>query len=258
MFQSSNSIAEIGLDALALKPREVDLSIATSLPVETVVIDYEGRKCVPTRDRLESLAAEKTVVVTVPIRADGFDPLGDDSSFETIPESVGCTLVAGNPAYLDDHERDRAVAPRLGTALERYPSSWVGTEGVERIAMATGATQYELLTATTERDLVSLRAAGFSGSISVYAPTVVSPDDDALLDAVGEYVSRRRPVADRIPPDARTDANASGRVRDVLLDAGTKYALAGTERDVRQRIDALRDAGATTIVGYPAAGLESQ
>lgn len=253
---TTSTVARAGLDAIALKPAECDVSRATSIPAETLAIDYEGREHVPEPETLETLAEDADVLVTTPVRADGFDPLGDDSLLERLPESVGRVLVAGHPAYLTDEERERAVAPRLGAALEADPEAWVGTESVERIAMATGATQYDLLSRTTERELRALRSAGFAGDVAIYAPTVLSDDEDAILDAVGAYVARRRPVVEALPDDAPTDASASGRTREVLLEAAADYALVGSPEDVREQTDALREAGATTVVGYPAWGLD--
>ncbi|WP_049926521.1 DUF7388 family protein [Halopiger goleimassiliensis] len=252
----SSPLARAGLDAVALKPAECDVSSADALPVETVAIDYEGREHVPDPATLASLASEATVRVTTPVRADGFDPLGDDSVLAALPEAVDRILVAGHPAYLSATERDRAVAPRLGAALESAPEAWVGTESVERIAMATGATQYDLLTRRTERELRALRQAGFEGEVAVYAPVVLTEAEDDILDAVGPYVARRGPVAEALPDDAPVDATATGRAREVLLAAAEDYALVGDETAVAERASALREAGATTVVGYPARGLE--
>ena len=127
-----STVARAGLDAIALKPAECDVSAAASLPVETVAIDYEGREHLPGRETLATLADETEVLLTTPVRADGFDPLGDDSLVADLPATVGRVLVAGHPAYLTDAERDRAVAPRLGAALEAEPDAWVGTESVDR------------------------------------------------------------------------------------------------------------------------------
>ncbi|WP_323171103.1 luciferase [Natrialba sp. PRR66] len=257
---TTSSVARAGLDAIALKPAECAVERAASLPVETIAIDYEGHDHVPDRRTLEALSADATVRLTTPVRADGFDPLGDDSLAAELPAGVERILVAGHPAYLTDDERNRAVAPRLGAALETNPDSWVGTESVERIAMATGATQYDLLSRTTMRELRALRAATFDGDIAVYAPTVLADEDDAILDAVGDYVARRRPVAAALPDDGDediTDSRATGRTREVLLAAAEDYALVGTEAAVREQTDALREAGATTVVGYPARELEA-
>ncbi|ELY99204.1 DUF7388 family protein [Natrialba asiatica] len=261
---TTSTVARAGLDAVALKPAECNVERATSLPVETIAIDYEGHDHVPDRRTIEALSADATVRLTTPVRADGFDPLGDDSLAAELPSGVERILVAGHPAYLTDDERDRAVAPRLGAALETAPDSWVGTESVERIAMATGATQYDLLSRTTMRELRALRAATFDGDIAVYAPTVLTADEDAILDAVGDYVARRRPVAAALPDDGDedgdrtvTDSRATGRTREILLAAAEDYTLVGTETAVRERTDALREAGATTVVGYPARELEA-
>ncbi len=254
---SESAVARAGLDAVALKPTECDLTNAHSVPLDTIAIDYEGREHLPDWRTLESLASNSRVLLTTPVRADGFDPLGDDSLASEIPDSVGRVFVAGHPAYLTEEERARAVAPRFGAALERTPDAWIGTESVERIAMATGATQYDLLSRGTKRELRALRAAGFMGEIAIYAPTVLTADEDAVLDAVGAYVSRRKPVRRALPDDASTDSNATGRAREILLDGVREYALVGTEADVRAQVNSLREAGATTIVGYPARGLES-
>lgn len=256
MLTSASAVSRAGLDGIAVKPAECDVSSVAAVPIETIAIDYEGREHLPDRETLAALAAETNVRLTTPVRADGFDPLGDDSLLAEVPDEVGRIFVAGHSAYLTDEEQTRAVAPRLGTALESEPDAWVGTESVERIAMATGATQYDLLSRTTERDLRAIRAAGFDGDVAVYAPTVFSADEDTVLDALGGYVARRRPVARALPAGASTDASAVGRAREVLLAAVTDYALAGNERTVGERVGALREAGATTVVGYPARGLE--
>jgi hypothetical protein len=254
---TTSTVARAGLDAIALKPAECDVSAAASIPVETIAIDYEGREHLPDPAVLESLSTETDVLVTTPVRADGFDPLGDDSVLAELPPAVSRVLVAGHPAYLTEDEQARAVAPRLGAALEGDPDAWVGTESVERIAMATGATQYDLLSRSTARELRALRAAGFDGDLAVYAPAVLTDDDDDVLDAVGAYVSRRRPVSAALPEDASIDSRADGRAREVLLKAVQDYALVGTEDEIRAQTDALREAGATTVVGYPARGIEA-
>ncbi|MFU8870026.1 luciferase [Natronococcus sp.] len=253
---TTSTVARAGLDGIALKPAECDVSLAASIPAETIAVDYEGRDHLPAPSVLESLSTDADVLVTTPVRADGFDPLGDDSLLAELPSTVGRVLVAGHPAYLTDEERERAVAPRLGAALETDPDAWVGSESVERIAMATGATQYDLLSRSTPRELRALRAAGFEGDLAVYAPAVFADEDDAVLDAVGDYVARRRLVARALPEDCATDSSATGRAREVLLKAAGDYALVGTEREVSEQTDALREAGATTVVGYPARGLD--
>jgi hypothetical protein len=270
MLTTGETVAETGLDGAALKPAECDVSRAVELPFETVAIDYEGAEHLPGADTLARIATEKEVRLTTPVRAAGFDPLGDDIRYDEIPEGVRRVAVAGHPAYLSDEERRKAVAPRLKAAVERDPTAWIGTEGVERLALATGATQFELLSRTTERDLRALRAAGFDGELAVYAPTVLTEDEDEVLDAVGGYVARRGPVADALPEGvveqgstahqtesggAATDATATGRAREVLSAASRDYALVGTPEAVGERVAALKDAGADLVVGYPARGV---
>ncbi|MFC4360068.1 luciferase [Halobium salinum] len=248
-------VALAGLDAVALKPAECDVRRALDLPLDTVTVDYEGREHVPDRETLATLAAEKRVRLTTPVRADGYDPLGDGELLAEIPDEVGRVVVAGHPAYLTDEERGRPVAPRLGAAREAAPDAWVGTEGVERVALAAGGPQYELLSRSTERDVRALRAAGFDGEVLVYAPTVLTDDEDAVLDAVGGYAARRRPVARALPDDADTDAAATGRAREVLSKAVRDYALVGAPETVGERVAALKEAGVDRVVGYPARGV---
>ena len=126
---------------------------------------------------------------------------------------------------------------------------FVGSEDVD--------VQYELLSRSTRRDVRALRAAGFDGEVAVYAPTVLVDDDDAALDAVGAYAARRRPVARALPEGAATDADATGRAREVLAAAVRDYALVGTPTTVAERVAALREAGVDRIVGYPARGVEA-
>ncbi|MFC7128918.1 DUF7388 family protein [Haloferax chudinovii] len=256
MLTAERAVSKAGLDAVALKPAECDVREALSVPLDVVAIDYEGRERLPDEDVLRELAGEKEVRLTTPVRADGFDPLGDDSLYEWLPDGIRQVLVAGHGAYLTDDEARRAVAPRLRAARERAPDAWVGTEGIERIALAAGGTQYELLSRSTRGDVRALRAAGFDGEVAVYAPTALTDDDDEILDAVGAYVSRRRPVARALPDDAATDASAEGRAREVLLKAARDYALIGSVADVRRRVDDLRDAGIDLVVGYPARGVD--
>lgn len=250
------TLADVGVDAVALKPTEVDVRRAPGLSVETLTIDYEGREHVPDSDLLADVAADREVRLTLPVRADGFDPLGDDDRFDELPPGVDPVLVAGHSAYLTEEERRRAIAPRLRAARERFPEAWLGTEGIERIATALGGPQYELLSETTRADLRALRATGFPDTVAIYAPTVLSEDEEVLLDALGPYVARRGAVATALPDGAETDASATGRAREVLLDAVDDYALVGSPETVRERADRLREAGADVIVGYPAHGLE--
>ncbi|RDI71219.1 DUF7388 family protein [Halopelagius longus] len=257
MLTGERSVSQTGLDAVALKPKECDVLAGLDVPVGTVAVDYEGRDHVPDADVLRELADEKEVRLTIPVRADGFDPLGDDALWDEVPDSVRRVLVAGHSAYLTEEESRRAVAPRLGAGVERAPEAWVGTEGIERIALAVGGTQYELLSRTTGRDLRALRAAGYDGEVAVYAPTVLTDDEDEILDAVGAYAARRRPVAAALPDDAATDAAATGRARDVLSKAVRDYGLVGSVETVREQISELKDAGADVVVGYPARGVEA-
>ncbi|WP_136588470.1 DUF7388 family protein [Salinigranum halophilum] len=256
MLTGERAVSETGLDAVALKPTECDVRRALDVPLSTVAIDYEGPDSLPDGAVLERLAAERTVRLTTPVRADGFDPLGDDSRWTSIPAGVDQVLVAGHGAYLTDDETQRAVAPRLRAARERAPDAWVGTEGIERIALAAGGTQYELLSRSTRRDVRALRAAGFDGEVALYAPTVLTDDEDTMLDAVGAYAARRRPVARALPEGASTDATASGRARDVLSAAVRDYALVGTPEVVSERIRELKGAGVDLVVGYPARGVD--
>lgn len=254
MTGATTALAAAGFDALAVKPSKAAVRSVAARFDGTVVLDYEGREHLPPPAVVADVSRDRPVVVTAPVRADGFDPLGDDDLIDRYAEVADLAVVAGNGAYLERHERRRRIATRLRAALERHPSAWVGTEGIERVALATGATQYELLGRATDREVRAMRTAGFDGEVVVYAPTVVSDDDDVALDALGAYVARRRPVADRLPDDAATDATAVGHARAVLLEAVRDYAIVGSPDDVAERLSALRDAGVTAIVGYPAAG----
>ncbi|MFB6308098.1 MAG: luciferase [Haloarculaceae archaeon] len=253
---TGTTLADAGIDAAALKPAEVDLTRATALDVDLLTVDYEGRDHFPSAETLSSLADEHAVRITTPVRADGFDPLGDDSLLSGLPDGVGRVLVAGHEAYLTPEEYGRAVAPRLRAAAEAARDPWVGTESVERLALAVGGTQFELLSASTGSDIQALREAGYDGDVAVYAPTVLTDDEDAILDAVGAYVARRPSVGATLPDDAVTDSGADGEVRARLLRAAREYALVGSVTDVRERVDALRECGVDTVVGYPARGLD--
>lgn len=247
----------VGFDAVALKPLEIDLQRLSTVPVDRITVDYEGPEALPEGETLARLAELAALRVTVPVRADGFDPLGDDRYWSRIPSSARLALVAGNPAFLSPRECRRPIAPRLAAALERDPDAWVGTEGIEEIAVATGATQFELLGRETEQRIRTLRAGGFDGDIAIYAPTVLADDEEMLLEALGPYVARRREVAEALPPDTPVDASARGRAREVLLAGCHDYALAGDTGTVRDRIAELRAAGVDHLVGYPPQGLEA-
>jgi hypothetical protein len=253
---TGETLRGVGIDAVALKPAAHDLRRVPELAADAVVVDYEGREHVPSAATLSALAETAELCVTTPVRADGFDPLGDSSLLERLPEAATRVLVAGNGAYLTDEEAGRAVAPRLGAARETAPDAWVGTEGIERVALAAGGTQFELLSRQTERELRALRAAGFDGDIALYAPTVLTDDDDAILDAVGDYVARRGPVRRSLPETPTTDGSATGRSREVLLAAATDYALVGDPETVGARVEKLESAGVDRVVAYPARGLD--
>jgi hypothetical protein len=255
---TDTALRRVGVDAVALKPTEHDLAAVPDrdLGVDAAVVDYEGRSHLPSAATLSALSTALDCYVTTPLRADGFDPLGDDSRLGTLPDGATRVLVAGNEAYLTGNEARRAIAPRLGAARERAPDAWVGTEGIERLALAAGGTQFELLSATTERAVRGMHAAGFDGEVAVYAPTVLTDDPDAALDAVGGYVARRAAVRRRLPGDAATDAAATGRAREVLVAATTDFCLVGEAPTVRDRIESLRSAGVDRVVAYPARGLE--
>lgn len=255
MSTTTARLAATGIDGVALKPTETDVRRAGELPFELVCLDYEGQASLPARETLAALATDHTLRVTTPVRADGFDPLGDDSLADRVPAAARRVLVAGHPAYLSEAEQERAVAPRLGAAVEATRDPWVGTESVERVALAAGGTQYELLSRRSQRDLQALRAAGFDGEIAVYAPVVPTDDEDRILDAVGAYAARRGPVRRALPEGAATDATATGRAREVLSQAVRDYALVGTPETIAQQVATLREAGTDLIVGYPATGV---
>jgi hypothetical protein len=250
-------LAAAGIDAVALKPSEMDLSRAQDLPVSTLTVDYEGREHVPAPGVFADLAGSFDCRATVPVRADGFDPLGDAHLRSELPGDAGEVLVAGHGAYLSEEERRRAVAPRLREAAAGATEPWVGTEGVERLALAVGGTQFELLSATTSRDVRSLRAAGFEGDIAVYAPTVLSDDDDEILDGVGDYAARRGPVRRRLPEDAPTDSTATGETRELLSKACRDFALVGSPETVESQVSELQSVGVNRVVAYPARGLSA-
>ena len=251
------TLSDVGIDAVALKPSEVDLARAHGLAVETLTVDYEGRDHHPDPDVFADLAEQFDVRVTVPIRADGFDPFGDNSLRSSLPSEVDEVLVAGNPAYLTDTERKRAIAPRLEAARAETSDPWVGTEGIERIALAVGGTQFDLLSESTHRDVRALRAAGFEDELAVYAPTVLSADDDAVLDAVGPYAARRRRVRTNLPENTPRDSSIRGRARETLLAACHEYALVGDVDEITDRVDRLHEAGVDHVVSYPARGLDA-
>ncbi len=151
------TLAAAGIDAVALKPTEVDVSRATGLDIETLAIDYEGASHVPETDTIERLASTADVRVTTPVRADGFDPLGDDSGFDALPAGAGHVLVAGHSAYLSEDEAERAVAPRL-----RAPSTTPATPG--SVPKASSASRWRSAARSTNsshgRRLATCRRSG--------------------------------------------------------------------------------------------------
>jgi Luciferase-like monooxygenase. len=255
--RAAATLSKVGIDAAALKPSEVDLARASALDVDLVTVDYEGREHVPSPESLADLAGAFEVYATVPVRADGFDPLGDEQLRAGLPEVVGEVLVAGNGAYLDESERRRAVAPRLDAASAGLADPWVGTEGIGRLALVVGGTQFDLLSRSTAREVDALRTAGLDVPIAVYAPTVLTDDEDAVLDAVGAYAGRRSRVRRALPEDAPRGSAIEGSARETLLSACHDVALVGDPETVADRVGELRAAGVDHIVGYPARGLDA-
>lgn len=253
---TGTTLTDVGIDAVAIKPTEVAVERATKLAVETITIDFEGRDHVPDPDTLRELAEGFEVRMTAPVRADGFDPTGDERVRATLPETVGEVLVAGHQAYLDNDEQKKAVAPRLTTAANNAADPWIGTEGIERLALAVGGTQFELLGPGTASAVRALREADAAVDIALYAPVVLSTDESTILDAVGEYAARRKRVRERLPSKSPHDSDATGDARSELLRGCRAYALVGSPKTVRDRVKRLQNAGVDRIVGYPARGLD--
>ena len=239
-----------------LEPRFERVGPAVALDPRGVAGDDLGREVVRQRDdRIEVAVLRGDDDPDAAV--DRFDPLGDETVRARLPEVVGEVLVAGNAAYLDETERRRAVAPRLDAASTGLVDPWVGTEGIERLALAVGGTQFDLLSRSTAREVDALRTAGLNLPIAVYAPTVLTDDDDGVLDAVGAYAARRSRVRRALPDDAPRDSTVEGDARETLLDACREYALAGTPETVADRVGELRAAGVDHVVGYPARGLDA-
>jgi hypothetical protein len=269
MMSENGVLASVDLDMIAVKPSEVAVGRASDLSVDEVLIDYEGLTHVPDAAVLDTLTTNIGVRLTTPLRADGFDPLGDNTVAERLPTTVKRVLVAGHSAYLTKAERRRAIAPRLQAARDRALDAWIGTEGIERLALAAGGTQFELLSRTTERDLQSLRTVDFEGQLAVYAPVVLTDNEDAILDALGSYVARRQSVASALSDgtteespshpvssdEISTDSTAVGYAREVLLNASHEFALVGSAEQVNARISELQEAGIDIIVGYLPRGI---
>lgn len=256
MLTGGEAARRTGLDAVAIKPTECDLEAVRDLPFDTVMVDFEGSSHVPDSRTLRRLARTASVRLTAAVRADGFDPLGDDRLYDRLPDGAGLVLVAGHHSYFGPEERRRPIAPRLEAALDRYPDAWVGTEGIKKLALSTGAPQFALLSPTVVADIERVRAGGFDGEVAVYAPTALEDDEDGVLDAMGSYAARREPVRQHLSEGAPVDSTATGRSRKVLLEACRGYALVGDADRVRERVEALREAGADRVVGYPARGLD--
>lgn len=247
MTRTVSRLATAGFDGIAIKPASQSLERVNADGVDTVVVDFEGREHLPEPTAIERLSASADVVLTAPVRADGFDPLGDARYFGEYEPHATFALVAGNGAYLTGSARRRAIAPRLSAALRWYPDSWVGTEGIERLALATGATQYELLSPGTTSVLTGLRTAGFEGELAVYAPTVVTDERHRALTALEAYLRRRSSVR-RALDNGLSDDEAEHVLRQAMDD----YALVGGPHRVGERIAELKSAGATAVIGYPA------
>ena len=77
---------------------------------------------------------------------------------------------------------------------------------------------------------------------------------NSVYQAFSRCSSERRPGA----PGAPTDSAADGEAREVLLSACREYGLVGDPVRVTERVDALHEAGADTVVGYPARGLDGR
>ena len=51
------TLARVGIDAVALKPAEVDVERAVDLDVDTLAVDYEGREHLPSPETLAARSA---------------------------------------------------------------------------------------------------------------------------------------------------------------------------------------------------------
>ena len=100
------TLADVGVDAVALKPTEVDVRRARRLSVETLTIDYEGS--------------------------------------EHVPEPVGLVAVAGNPAYLDALGPYAGRRPDVRQRLPPGTPTDSSTTGSAREALLDGLEQYAL------------------------------------------------------------------------------------------------------------------
>lgn len=250
MRRMCSRLNRVGFDGIAIKPKERSLTSIEPSQIDRLVFDFEGMEHLPTPMTIQQLAEETEVILTAPVRHDGFDPLGDDDWFTRFEPFAKFAIVAGNRAYLDTVASKRAIAPRIGAARTRFPDAWIGTEGIERLALATGATQYELLSGGSEQVINGLRAAGFEGTIAIYAPTMITEDRTAALNQLAGYLKRRKPVARVIEAQAG-NVEETGEVLDRVLD---QYALVGPPATIEQRIVELKTAGADLLIAYPVGG----
>jgi len=246
MLTGREAVARAGIDAVALKPAECDVSRAANSPIDRVTIDYEGREHLPDAETLDRLAAEAELYVTTPVRADGFDPLGDDSLIDKIPDPppAGCSWRATARTSRRTSRR-RAVAPRLGAARAARRPRRVGRHGASSASRwRRGGTQFELLSLSVDR---SRRAWAprrrVRRRIAVYAPTVLTDDEDVVLDAVGASSPAPPPAGPRAPGRGRRwkrrrprHRPAHGRLGDGAHPRGALGGRSGTSRSSgRQR-----------------------
>lgn len=241
-------ISDVTCDAIAVKPSQTSLSHVTSSPIDSVVIDFEGREHYPSNTTIQELQETTDTRVTIPIRVDGFDPLGDREYIDSLPTETKVVLVAGNPAYLSEDELQRAIAPRIGTAIDEFSDAWIGTEGIPLIALATTAPLFFLLSPESKHTIQQIRSAGYHGSIAVYAPTVVSTDTDTILQTLGPYTMRREPVRRKL--DAESLSSLAPDEQEILLRETQQYTLTGSLSEINTQISRLKTKGVDNIVSY--------
>lgn len=246
-------ISDVGFDAVAAKPSHTDLVELTSSPVEHMVIDFEGREHYPSDTTLRKLKETTDIRVTIPIRADGFDPLGDRHHLDSLPPETKVVLVAGNPAYLTEDELRRPIAPRIGAATDEFSDAWIGTEGIPRIALAASAPLFYLLSPQSTRTIQKIRSAGYTGTIAVYAPTLVSAETETILDTLGPYTFRREPVRRKLETESFSELDSTDR--EILLRETQNYALTGSVSEINTQITNLKTQGVDTVVTYLPTGL---
>lgn len=248
------TIEAVGFDALAVKPSHTDPSRVKSSPFDRFIIDFEGTEHYPSVSLIRELQASTNVRLTIPVRVDGFDPLGNRDYLDVLPQETKVVLVAGNPAYLSQAELNRRIAPRIGEVASEFTDVWVGTEGIPLIALATDATQFFLLSPESRNTVKAIRSAGYEGTIAVYAPTVISDDRNTILDAIGPYTARRDRVRRELKhPDSITDLDSGDR--KVLLRAIQEFALTGSVPEINEQIQSLKNQGIDTVVSYLPTGI---